>query len=61
MLAERFRESAATQSKQNTVLVLPFQNLGSADVAPLYGFALADAIGARLARMSSSWLGRRAR
>jgi serine/threonine-protein kinase len=53
MLAERFRESAATQSKQNTVLVLPFQNLGSADVAPLYGFALADAIGARLARMSS--------
>ncbi len=53
MLAERFRESAATQSKQNTVLVLPFQNLGAADVAPLYGFALADAIGARLARMSS--------
>ncbi len=53
MLAERFRESAATQSKQNTVLVLPFQNLGATDVAPLYGFALADAIGARLARMSS--------
>src|SRR5271167_1149051 len=53
MLAERFRESAATQSKQNTVLVLPFQNLGAADIAPLYGFALADAIGARLARMSS--------
>ena len=53
MLAERFRESAATQSKQNTVLVLPFQNLGAADVAPLYGFALADAIGTRLARMSS--------
>jgi len=53
MLAERFRESAATQSKQNTILVLPFQNLGGADVAPLYGFALADAIGARLARMSS--------
>jgi serine/threonine-protein kinase len=53
MLAERFRESAATQSKQNTVLVLPFQNMGGSDVAPLYGFALADAIGARLARMSS--------
>jgi serine/threonine protein kinase/Tfp pilus assembly protein PilF len=53
MLAERFRESAATQSKQNTVLVLPFQNLGATDIAPLYGFALADAIGARLARMSS--------
>ncbi|AXC10451.1 serine/threonine protein kinase [Acidisarcina polymorpha] len=53
MLAERFRESAATQAKQNTVLVLPFQNLGAANVAPLYGYALADAIGARLARMSS--------
>jgi serine/threonine-protein kinase len=33
--------------------VLPFQNLGAADVAPLYGFALADAIAARIARMSS--------
>jgi serine/threonine-protein kinase len=53
MLAERFRESAALQAKQNTVLVLPFQNLGPADVAPLYGQALADAIGTRLARMSS--------
>ncbi|HEY0758635.1 MAG TPA: protein kinase [Acidisarcina sp.] len=53
MLAERFRESAETQSKQNTILVLPFQNFGAADVAPLYGFALADAIAARLARMSS--------
>jgi eukaryotic-like serine/threonine-protein kinase len=53
MLAERFRESAATQVKQNTLLVLPFQNLGPADVAPLYGHALADAIGARLARLSS--------
>ena len=53
MLAERFRESAATQSKQNTMLVLPFQNFGATDVAPLYGFALADAIAARLARMSS--------
>ncbi len=53
MLAERFRESATTQAKQNTVLVLPFQNLGGSDVAPLYGFALADAIGTRLARMSS--------
>jgi tetratricopeptide (TPR) repeat protein len=41
-------------------VVLPFVNLGthsrngaSADVAPLYGYALADAIGARLARMPS--------
>jgi len=53
MLAERFRESSDTKEKQSTILVLPFQNLGSTDVAPLYGFALADAIAARLARMSS--------
>jgi eukaryotic-like serine/threonine-protein kinase len=52
MLAERFRESADSQ-KQNSILVVPFQNFGAADVAPLYGFALADAIGARLARMST--------
>ena len=52
MLAERFREPAATAGgKQNTIVVLPFVNFGSADVAPLYGYALADAIGARLARM----------
>jgi len=52
MLAERFRE-AETKEKQNTILVLPFQNLGAADIAPLYGFALADAVAARIARMSS--------
>ena len=52
MLAERFREPAATAiGKQNTIVVLPFVNFGPADVAPLYGYALADAIGARLARM----------
>ena len=52
MLAERFREPAATAvGKQNTIVVLPFVNFGAADVAPLYGYALADAIGARLARM----------
>src|SRR5271156_6394819 len=44
MLAERFRESADTKEKQNTILVLPFQNFGPSEVAPLYGFALADAI-----------------
>jgi serine/threonine-protein kinase len=33
--------------------VVPFQNFGPSEVAPLYGFALADAIAARLARMSS--------
>ncbi|MFT4114642.1 protein kinase domain-containing protein [Silvibacterium sp.] len=53
MLAERFRESADPKEKENTILVLPFQNFGPAQVAPLYGYALADAIAARLARMSS--------
>ncbi|MBV8672334.1 MAG: protein kinase [Acidobacteriaceae bacterium] len=53
MLAERFRESADPTEKQNTILVLPFQNFGPSEIAPLYGFALADAIAARLARMSS--------
>ncbi len=54
MLAERFREaSPAEASKQNSIVVLPFINFGPADVAPLYGYALADAIAARLARMPS--------
>src|SRR6202167_2299106 len=53
MLAERFRESADEQQKQNTILVLPFQNFGQSNESPLYGYALADAIAARLARMST--------
>jgi serine/threonine-protein kinase len=53
LLAERFRESQPEQNTDKAILVLPFQNLGSKDVAPLYGFALADAIGTRLARVSS--------
>ncbi|HEU5351048.1 MAG TPA: protein kinase [Terracidiphilus sp.] len=53
MLAERFRESNADKAPQNTLVVLPFTNLGSAVVAPLYGYALADAIAARLARIPS--------
>ncbi len=54
MLAERFRESGnATTNNQNSIVVLPFINYGPADVAPLYGYALADAIAARLARMPS--------
>jgi serine/threonine-protein kinase len=53
MLAERFRESAAETPRQNSVVVLPFNNLGTTEVAPLYGFALADAIAARLARIPS--------
>jgi serine/threonine-protein kinase len=52
MLAERFRESGGNE-QQNTIVVLPFVNMGSAASAPLYGHALADAISARLARMQS--------
>lgn len=51
MLAERFRESAAERPMKNSVVVLPFTNLGTSEVAPLYGYALADAIAARLARI----------
>ena len=53
MLAERFRESATERAAQNSLVVLPFSNLGATDVAPLYGYALADAIAARLARIPS--------
>jgi tetratricopeptide (TPR) repeat protein/TolB-like protein len=53
MLAERFRESTVDTPHQNSVVVLPFNNLGTTAVAPLYGFALADAIAARLARIPS--------
>jgi serine/threonine-protein kinase len=54
MLAERFREPAATaSSNQNSIVVLPFVNFGAPDVAPLYGYALADAIATRLTRMST--------
>src|SRR5580692_5176067 len=51
MLAERFRESAVEPAQQNSLVVLPFANLGATEVAPRYGFALADAIAARLARI----------
>jgi eukaryotic-like serine/threonine-protein kinase len=53
MLAERFRESAVDRQQENSVVVLPFANLGATEVAPLYGYALADAIAARLARIPS--------
>jgi len=53
LLAERFRESSAEQKTQNSLVVLPFANLGPVEAAPLYGYALADAIGARLARIPS--------
>jgi serine/threonine-protein kinase len=51
MLAERFRESATDRAPQNSLMVLPFSNLGADEAAPLYGLALADAIAARLARI----------
>jgi serine/threonine protein kinase/Tfp pilus assembly protein PilF len=53
MLAERFRESVPDRAQQNSLVVLPFTNLGGREVAPLYGFALADALAARLARIPS--------
>ena len=51
VLAERFRESAGDRPQPNSLVVLPFTNLGATEVAPLYGYALADAIAARLARI----------
>ena len=51
MLAERFREPPAERATQNSIVVLPFANLGAAEVAPFFGLALADAIAARLARI----------
>ncbi|HEV2645691.1 MAG TPA: protein kinase [Acidobacteriaceae bacterium] len=61
MLAERFRESGTSSApKQNSIVVLPFINFGNLVAtdgesvpAPLYGYALADALAARLARMTS--------
>ncbi len=53
MLAERFRESAGERAAENSLVVLPFTNMGTSEAAPLYGYALADAIGARLARIPS--------
>lgn len=53
MLAERFRESAGDHAAENSLVVLPFTNMGAAEAAPLYGYALADAIAARLARIPS--------
>jgi eukaryotic-like serine/threonine-protein kinase len=54
MLAERFRDSAAsTTSKGPNIVVLPFVNLESSDVRQFYGYALADALAARLAKVPS--------
>jgi serine/threonine protein kinase/tetratricopeptide (TPR) repeat protein len=54
MLAERFRDSTATTpTKGPNIVVLPFVNLGSSDSTHFYGFALADALAARLAKVPS--------
>ncbi len=54
MLAERFRESGPSNEKRGTnIVVLPFANLGSAELPSFYGYALADALAARLAKMPS--------
>ena len=54
MLAERFRDSTATtQSKGPNIVVLPFANLGASDATHFYGYALADALAARLAKVPS--------
>jgi serine/threonine-protein kinase len=54
MLAERFRDSAANPaSKGPNIVVLPFVNLESSDSRQFYGYALADALAARLAKVPS--------
>jgi serine/threonine protein kinase/tetratricopeptide (TPR) repeat protein len=54
MLAERFRDSVSTQvPKVPNIVVLPFVNLGSSDSTHFYGYALADALAARLAKVPS--------
>jgi serine/threonine protein kinase/Flp pilus assembly protein TadD len=53
MLAERFRDPASSRPPHNSIIVLPFKNFGLSEVPPLYGFALAEAISARISRMSA--------
>jgi serine/threonine protein kinase/tetratricopeptide (TPR) repeat protein len=52
MLAERFRDSTSKDEEKNTsIVVLPFANLGTTVETPFYGYALADALAARLAKV----------
>jgi len=55
MLAERFRDASPNETgdRRTTIVVLPFTNLGKSDATPFYGSALADALGARLAKVPS--------
>jgi serine/threonine protein kinase/Flp pilus assembly protein TadD len=52
MLAERFRDSTPRAEVNSTsIVVLPFVNLGATVETPFYGYALADALAARLAQV----------
>src|SRR5580658_5928089 len=55
MLAERFRETSGSgvANKGQTIMVLPFSNLGASEENSFYGYALADALAARLAKVPS--------
>ena len=55
MLAERFRETSGSgaSNKGQTIMVLPFANLGVVEENSFYGYALADALAARLAKVPS--------
>ncbi len=54
MLAERFRDASPSETdRRTTIVVLPFRSLGQTDATPFYGSALADALGARLAKVPS--------
>ena len=55
MLAERFRDASPSETgdPRTTIVVLPFTDLGKSDATPFYGAALADALGARLAKVPS--------
>ena len=53
MLAERLMSSGRTDAPENSIVVCPFTNLGEISESPFYGFALADAIATKLARIPS--------
>ncbi len=53
MLAEKFLQTGNAVIPDNSIAVLPFQNLGNEGQHRYYGLALADTISSRLARLSS--------
>jgi serine/threonine protein kinase/tetratricopeptide (TPR) repeat protein len=52
MLAERLIGREAAEVPKNSIVAIPFANLGT-DEAPFYGMALADSIATRLSRLPS--------